>query len=233
MKENAIKKINTMGKVGTIIALVTRILVSILLVASVVGFVATLILPADLCRVKIDGKANIHVDVSSLGTNFNDIDQQVIVEGVEENANIVYSGNHFSVDNVTVDGSQFDIEANADLAVFDLKDLAWALAGAIIVLISLLVSTIFAGRLTKAFRGCQSPFEEIVIRRMKQFAYALIPWAVVSGIVSSLESRIWMASGGFSFSLDISMIIVVLVILALAYIFQYGATLQQESDETL
>lgn len=233
MKENAIRKINTMGKVGTIIALVTKILVSILLALSVIGFVVVLCLPSDLCTVKIDGRADVLVDLSSFGVNFDEIDQQEMVDGIKQNTDISYSGNHFNVDDVTVDGSQFSIGANADLAVFNLKDLAWALAGAIVVLIFLLISIIFAGRLTKAFRGCRSPFEETVIHRMKQFAYALIPWAVISSIVEALESRIWIASGGFSFSINISMIIVVLVILALAYIFQYGAVLQKESDETL
>ena len=97
----------------------------------------------------------------------------------------------------------------------------------------LLVGIIFAGRLAKSFRDCESPFEERVIRRMKQFAYSLIPWAVLSSISGSLDQRLWMAGGGLSFDLNVGMIVVVLVILALAYIFQYGAILQRESDETL
>ena len=233
MKENAIKKINTMGKVGTIIALITRILVSILLVLSILGFVATLCMPENLCTVKIAGKADVFVDLAGFDVAFSDEIKKEIESDVKEDADINYAGNSFAVDDVKVGESDIAIGASASLTEFNLKDCIWALVGAIINLTLLLLSTIFAGRLTKAFRNCESPFEKTVIHRMKRFAYSLIPWAVVSSIVGMLESRIWMASSGFHFQIDFGIIIVVLVILALAYIFQYGAVLQQESDETL
>ena len=37
----------------------------------------------------------------------------------------------------------------------------------------------------------------------------------------------------FSFSVNVSIILIVIVVLGIAYVFQYGAVLQQESDETL
>ncbi len=232
-KTEAIRKINTMGKVGNILAMITRILVIVLLVLSVAGFVIVLFLPADLCRVKMDGRAQVLVDLSAFGWETDEALEEEVRENVKSSANISYAGNHFAVDEVTMDGSRMEVDASARLTEFNIKSLAWALAGAIVVLILLLISVIFVGRLAKAFRDCSSPFEGLVIRRMKQFAYALIPWAVISSVVGSLEQCIWMASGGFSFDLDFGIIIIVLVILALAYIFQYGAVLQQESDETL
>lgn len=155
------------------------------------------------------------------------------LDAVKKSANINYAGNHFSVDDIDMEGSRMQIDASAKLTEFSIKTLAWALVGAMVNLILLLISIIFAGRLAKAFRDCESPFEDSVIRRMKQFAYSLIPWAVASSVIGNLLQSIWTASPRFGFSLDFGVIIAVLVILALAYIFQYGAVLQQESDETL
>lgn len=234
MKENAIKKINTMGKVGTIVALVAKIFVIVLLSLSVIGFVGVLVLPSNLCTVKIDGRAKVGIDLSHFGVEMNDEVNKEITENVNENVDITYAGNHFSVDNVQTNDKGFNFDAGATLSEFNIKDVAWVLAGAIIYLILLLISTIYAGRLAKSFRSCQSPFEETVIKRMKQFAYSLIPWAVSSSVIGAIQQRIWIASSkNIALSLDISMVIVVLVILALAYIFQYGAVLQKESDETL
>lgn len=233
MKEKAIQKINMMGKVGTILVLISKIFVSILLALSIIGFVGILCLPSDFCTVKIDGNAKVQVDLSTFGVNLGEIDEQKIEEGVKKNAKISYGGNEFDVNGVEVEDSKINIGAAADLTEFNVKDFAWALAGAMVYLILLLISLIYAGRLTKAFRGCQSPFEEPVIRRMKQFAYSLIPWAVASSLVGALASQMWMAGGGVSLNLDFTIIVVVLVILAFAYIFQYGAVLQKESDETL
>lgn len=233
MKEKAIQKINTMGKVGAILALIAKILISILLALCVIGVVVVLCLPANLCKVKMDGSANVVVDLSAFGVNLDEADSQKIKDGVEKNANISYAGNKFSVDKIEVGGSTLNIAAAANLTEFNIKDCVWALVGAILNLVLLLISTIFASRLAKAFRSCQSPFEGNVIVRMKQFAYSLIPWAVISSVVNMFESRLWMASREFHLNIDFGIVITVLLILALAYIFQYGAVLQQESDETL
>lgn len=233
MKTDAVVKINKMGKAGAILALIVKIFVILLLGLCTLAFIILLVLPSDVCTVKINGKAEVLLNLGFFGLSGDEEQTEEIKKGVAENAVIDYAGNHFSVDSVDVDGSQVALGASGRLSEFNVKNLAWAVAGAILNLILLLVSVIFASRLAKAFRDCDSPFEDRVIHRMKQFAYSLIPWAVISSIVGSLEQQIWVAGGSFSFDLDISMIVIVLVILALAYIFQYGAMLQKESDETL
>lgn len=236
-KEDAIRKINTMGKVGNIVALIARIVVIVSLVLCVAGFVIVLVLPSNLCRLKVDGRAQVLVDLDAFGDTFSweaedDLAREV-QDSIKDKAGFSYGGNRFAVDNVEMDGSQIYVDSSARLTEINIRNLAWVIASAIVILGLLLVGIIFAGRLAKSFRDCESPFEERVIRRMKQFAYSLIPWAVLSSVAGSLEQRLWMAGGHFSFDLNLGMIVVVLVILALAYIFQYGAILQKESDETL
>lgn len=235
MRIDVIRKINKIGKAGTIAALIAKIFVILLLALCFFALVVLLILPSDVCTVNINGKAEVLMNLGFFGLD-TDGDEGLIGQiknGVEENAVVDYAGNHFRVDRVDVDGSQVAFGASGKLTEFNVKSLARAVAGAMLNLVLLLISVIFVSRLAKAVRDCLSPFEDRVIQRMKQFAYSLIPWAVISSVVGSLEQQVWIAGGGFSFDLDIGMIIIVLVILALAYIFQYGAMLQKESDETL
>lgn len=232
-KEDAIRKINTMGKVGNIVAMIARIFVIVCLVLCVAGLVIVLVLPSNLCRLKVDGRAQVLVDLDAFGWEAEDDLAREVQDSIKDKAGFSYGGSRFAVDKVEMDGSQIRVDSSARLTEIRIQNLAWVIVSTIVILGLLLVGIIFAGRLAKSFRDCESPFEERVIRRMKQFAYSLIPWAVLSSISGSLDQRLWMAGGGLSFDLNVGMIVVVLVILALAYIFQYGAILQRESDETL
>lgn len=232
-KEDAIRKINTMGKVGNIVAMIARIFVIVCLVLCVAGLVIVLVLPSNLCRLKVDGRAQVLVDLDAFGWEAEDDLAREVQDSIKDKAGFSYGGSRFAVDKVEMDGSQIRVDSSARLTEIRIQNLAWVIVSTIVILGLLLVGIIFAGRLAKSFRDCESPFEESVIRRMKQFAYSLIPWAVLSSISGSLDQRLWMAGGGLSFDLNVGMIVVVLVILALAYIFQYGAILQRESDETL
>lgn len=235
--KDAILKINQIGKVGTILALITKILLGISLGACLIGLVVTLVLPKELFSVKMSGMADVVVDLSRFGENLLEEENtggKQLRQSVENSTDITYAGNHFSVSDLEAEGSRMQIKANGSLAAFDMRSCSWAIAGAIVNLILLFISTWFISLLAKAFRDCQSPFEEKVIQRMKWFAYSLIPWAVISNIVAFFERKLWVSgAGGFDYSIDFSVVIIVLVILALAYIFQYGAVLQKESDETL
>lgn len=234
-KQDAITKINKMGKAGVILALITKILLGISLGACLIGFGVTLFLPKEFIQFKINGVADVVVDLSQFGKNIfeeGNVDDAQLRKSVENS--ITYEGNHFTVSGLETEGSRMEIEAAGSLTSFDMRSCSWAIAGAIVNLILLFVSTWFVSLLAKAFRDCQSPFEQKVIQRMKWFAFSLIPWAVISNIVAFFERKIWVSgAGGFDYSIDFSVVIIVLVILALAYIFQYGAVLQQESDETL
>ena len=93
------------------------------------------------------------------------------------------------------------------------------------------ITITFIVKLCKEFKTCETPFSEGVIKRIKQVGFSLIPWCIVYPTAEAATN--FMVSNNLNISIDIGMIIMVLVVLALAYIFQYGAMLQQESDETL
>ena len=96
-----------------------------------------------------------------------------------------------------------------------------------------MVTLCFISSLCKAFRDCESPFEENVVRKMRNLAYSLIPWAIFSTITNSVADSLLMNKVSVNFTVDLGVIMIVLVVFVLVHIFKYGAMLQQESDETL
>jgi hypothetical protein len=69
-----------------------------------------------------------------------------------------------------------------------------------------------------------------VIRGIKALAYSLIPWVIIDWMQELITLPY---TGTHNFTIDLSVACIILIVLGLAYIFQYGAVLQQESDETL
>lgn len=231
----AIAKINKMGKVGAIIILIVKILLGIGIVGCAVGMIATAVLPANLVSFNMKGNANVMVDLSNFGKNiFEDAQtQESVKRDVKQNTNISYGNAQFDVNDVSVEGSKMNIQAQGELTKFNLRDCTWGLLGAEIMLIFSFITAVFAGRLAKAIRDCATPFEDNVITKIKQFAFSLIPWCIITSVVGAIEQAIWFSGSKIDIDLNIGMVCVVLVVLALSYIFQYGALLQKEYDETL
>ncbi len=101
-----------------------------------------------------------------------------------------------------------------------------------------------------AFRRCDSPFEDRVIRRMNVFAWVLLADALLNLLISiagEIGMRIVYSSVTFVGALTSSGIpeavlylvtpsfplVVSLIVLFLVRVFRHGAQLQKESDETL
>lgn len=61
----------------------------------------------------------------------------------------------------------------------------------------------------------------------------MIPMAFVSSITNSVIQSISSNRIYLNWNVDLTVVIAILLVFAMAYIFKYGAMLQQESDETL
>ena len=131
------------------------------------------------------------------------------------------------------EGNSIFLSTSQTLNTISAHNLVYCVAIATISMAMTVVSLFFAGFLCKAFKNCNSPFEENVIKKMQQFAYSLIPWVILTSISNSMINSLVSGKFNVNVSIDLTMLLVVLIILALAYIFKYGAVLQQESDETL
>ena len=235
MKEDAISKINKMGKAGSIITIILRIFVILGLVGTIMAAIVLAVLPEDTLHIRMVGTANIDVDLASVvGKNAAEEALADLSEyGYEKGAELDLEGVSYGIDKLETKGSHILMSGNGEMGDFNLRKLVGPLVAVTLHLIMTLITLFFIGALFKAVGKCQSPFEEDVIKKMRMFAYSLIPWVVFSSISDMASEGIFNNRVKFSLSVNFNMVFVVLMILALTYIFQYGAVLQRESDETL
>ena len=241
-KESAIGKINKVGKIGTVIITILKVLLIIGMVVTVVRSVLLYIIPDDIFTADMTMNVDMKIDMASFVSKDDKIEtweEQNIEETLKkEFANDPETNGtngDMKLEVLDCDGYAISVRGIMDVMKISLHRCAFGVAALLIYLIASFVSVMFAGRLTKALRDCRTPFEETVIKALKCFAYSLIPWAFISCIVDNIGNRIWSMSymPQFSFSVNVSIILIVIVVLGIAYVFQYGAVLQQESDETL
>ena len=251
MKEQAIKKINKVGKISNIVTLICKILVIIGLVFSLLGAVVCFVIPESLVKVTTATVITTEIDFSELGMQIpqEQLDELEQIQSVMEEGDLqvdyvqngVLNGQlalesskeTYIPTNMQVTANGYTVEAHSGDVTMSMRDVAVLLMIASVALVMTLVTLFFIGGLCKAFRDCASPFEENVIKKMQNLAIALIPWTVISTLTDSILTSLTTNSMQWSVSLDMGVILVVLVVLILVYIFKYGAVLQQESDETL
>lgn len=237
MKEQAIQKMNKMGKVGCGIILAGKIIVIAVIILTLILTIAIAFVPKNLITFKAGGNGQLQVDLSAIGQSLSEEDMEQINSGdllKNINMDISVEGNQFQFDEVSTKGDVVIFQASGDIGnTINLHHLIPALVIAMISMTMTVISLFFAGFVCKAFKTCESPFEENVIQKMRQFAFSLIPWVVLKSINESMFSSILNGRSSINISIDFTMLIIVLVVLALVYIFKYGAILQQESDETL
>ncbi len=238
MKKNAISKINQMGKIGGYLTLVAKILIILGIIGCFAGAVIFTIIPEDFMTVNVSSKIGYRVDFSSMGIVLEETDIQEAQKKLGENATIATSididGTKYITNNASITENGLSAEATTDDVSLNLGLLKWVfLAGAINVSMAL-VTLFFVGALCKAFRYCESPFEENVIKKMQNLAISLIPWTIISSIAESFVTNL-LNVGRFEFGIgvDFNVVLVIVLIFVLVYIFKYGAVLQRESDETL
>ena len=231
MKEQAVQKINKIGKISSVVALICKILVGlgigILLLASIVCF----LVPKDSIRIVSTEKVAVEMDYSKFSSLVDEAELKKQLEAGTED--IVINDKEVAIEDVKVEGNMVHVTQENQQYVLDIHEMFGMCLVLALMLVLVMVTLIYAGGLCKAFRDCQSPFEENVIKKMQRFAYSLIPWIVASSVIEGVGSKLMTGGQVISVSIDLGMILVVLVVFLLVYIFKYGAVLQQESDETL
>ncbi len=231
-KEKAIKNINRMGSAGRIISIIAIVLLSIGELAALLGIGALALVPEGLIKMTGNMEMQMDVDTSLVGGIGSGVADQLA-----GSMSFGAGGLEFGTD-VVQNGDVISYRTNPISTNFDIREFLPVVAAGIGVITMALVTCVFILKLCNAFRFCQSPFEENVVKKMRNLAFSLIPWTVVSSFSSMLSgaaiSNLMM--GGqtrLHLSVDLGMVLVVAIILMLSFIFRYGSVLQQESDETL
>ncbi len=234
MKTNAISKINKIGKIGNVITIIARIVAIMSLVICIAGTIFFAATPEDFVKVKVDGDATVDVNLSAIDVKLSDKELSDMKNDLENGStSITYNSNDLTVNSATVNDDGFSLRANGNMIDFSLHNMFLPMLAACLYLTMTTVALFFVSALCKAFSNCQSPFEDNVITKMKHLAFSLIPWVILSSIPSGLEDGMLTGKFNFTAGVNLDTVLVIVLILGLTYIFQYGAVLQQESDETL
>ncbi|MDE6434414.1 MAG: DUF2975 domain-containing protein [Lachnospiraceae bacterium] len=237
MKENAISKVNQMGRIGNILTTIAKIFVILGLTITVAGTIMFALIPEDLITAQVDGNILLDINLAAVTSPVSDEEvakaQQDIEKAFKDN-DIIINGSKYGVNSVNLSNTGISLELTDNVIDFSFHNIVWAMLAALLYFIMTLVTLFFIGSLCKTFQNCSSPFEAEVIRKMKMLAYSLIPWTILTTVKDAIAQNLFTNSFELNnIGINLNMVLTVLIILALAYIFQYGAVLQQESDETL
>ena len=231
MKQEVVAKINKFGKIGEVIAQISRIFVILGAVILLAAGILMLAMPKDFIAMDYYVGMDMMVNLDAVG------------ETITEDDMAELEADAYTVTTSDTEMVIVDVEADEEANTLNVKfaseptNMFNATKIVIFILLQLLLMVVnfititFIVKLCKEFKTCETPFSEGVIKRIKQVGFSLIPWCIVYPTAEAAAN--FMVSNNLNISIDIGMIIMVLVVLVLAYIFQYGAMLQQESDETL
>ena len=231
MKQEVVAKINKFGKIGEVIAQISRIFVILGAVILLAAGILMLAMPKDLFTLDYYVGMDMQVDLDAVGETVTDED---IEELNMEAYSVAVDGEEMEMVDFTVDRDNNTVAiemASQPTNIFHpVKIVIFILVETLLMVVNFITIT-FIIKLCKEFKTCETPFSAGVIKRIKQVGFSLIPWCIMYPTAEAAAD--FMVTNNLNISIDIGMIIMVLVVLVLAYIFQYGAMLQQESDETL
>ncbi len=240
MKEQVIGRLKNLGHVGQIITLIIKIIVIVALVVMIaLTILGGIFIPQT--EVRLGGTAEASFDLSSIGITEEDLESgtsyigNMIMDNVDGvDVSYSFNGSDYEPTDVTVEDGIVRVTLEGkDIGVITKQDLVHLLIWVDIYLALFLVSLIFFGRLCKSLHNCVSPFAPEVIDALRNFAFSLIPWIVVSTVLDTMASGLASGNMHFSFSINLGMLVLVILMFVLVRIFRYGAMLQQEADETI
>ncbi|MBQ7131991.1 MAG: hypothetical protein IJO29_05420 [Oscillospiraceae bacterium] len=225
-----IKKINTIGKGASAVAIVAKIVLVIGFIATLVTGIAMLFVPDDFISADVNADAHIFIDGDKLPFVFSGSIEEVSKELQDVDVDFA----DFTLDIKDNSKSDDELDFTMDMHLFELdgRDLSFVIGVGLIfsslIFVAMYVIMIFVHKLAKALSTCQSPFEENVVKRMKHFAFSMIPWAVLSCFGGNISNGV-----NIGINIDVISVLVVAMIFLLVYIFDFGAQLQRQADETL
>ena len=230
------KKINTIAKVGRILATIAAVFMILGCIASAVGIGVTASMPKDSLMVDVTGIA----DVTAKGEVLESITDAIIDSAKGGKGKVMLGDSNVAIGDVedsipegvtaqkTDKGFTLSVE-NKRLNI-STQAITTVLIFSFLNTVCLTVVLFMIRALMKSIEKCETPFCNDVIRKMKNFGYSLIPLAVLSG---TSENTWNILDVGVHAGIDLKVVFVILVVFMLVMVFSYGAELQKQSDETL
>lgn len=232
-KEKAILRIHKYGKVGKIISIVMLVIVAFSMLGTLVAAITLKVLPKDLLTINIGTQAEMILKPSVVGA-VDDSVLKVIDEAFDSgSAGLNMGAVSLKFDTAEIVGDSVVASAGKGETNVSLDKIGNALFMPFLTLLITLISIIFAVALCREFQKCESPFDDAVIKKMRMFAFSLIPWTLFSTFSNIALNSVFGNNLEVGISLNMNIVFAVISVLALSVVFKYGAILQKESDETL
>ena len=216
-----LKKIQTIGKISKIVALVVCVLAFVATGFALIGATVCASIPESW--LSVSGQVNGTVEIGS--------SLSVWKEALER----LGGAGEGSFGTWSVEGGKLFVSLRSpDFENIPLtKMAAVALTAAAFRLAFYGVILLFVSKFARALEKNSTPFCDACIKYLKITAFVLLGWAVVGETTLQVVCGMFFGKSRLGVSVNGGMILISLVFLLLAYIFQYGAKLQREADETL
>ena len=216
-----LKKIQTIGKISKIVALVVCVLAFAAAGFALIGATVCASIPESW--LSVSGQVNGTVEIGS--------SLSVWKEALER----LGGAGEGSFGTWSVEGGKLFVSLRSpDFENIPLtKMAAVALTAAAFRLAFYGVILLFVSKFARALEKNSTPFCDACIKYLKITAFVLLGWAVVGETTLQVVCGMFFGKFRLGVSVNGGMILISLVFLLLAYIFQYGAKLQREADETL
>ena len=216
-----LKKIQTIGKISKIVALVVCVLAFVATGFALIGATVCASIPESW--LSVSGQVNGTVEIGS--------SLSVWKEALER----LGGAGEGSFGTWSVEGGKLFVSLRSpDFENIPLtKIAAVALTAAAFRLAFYGVILLFVSKFARALEKNSTPFCDACIKYLKITAFVLLGWAVVGETTLQIVCGMFFGKFRLGVSVNGGMILISLVFLLLAYIFQYGAKLQREADETL
>ena len=216
-----LKKIQTIGKISKIVALVVCVLAFVATRFALIGATVCASIPESW--LSVSGQVNGTVEIGS--------SLSVWKEALER----LGGAGEGSFGTWSVEGGKLFVSLRSpDFENIPLtKMAAVALTAAAFRLAFYGVILLFVSKFARALEKNSTPFCDACIKYLKITAFVLLGWAVVGETTLQVVCGMFFGKFRLGVSVNGGMILISLVFLLLAYIFQYGAKLQREADETL
>ena len=234
-KDNAISKINSIGKAGSIISKIAMVVMSIGLVIAVLCGILFLSVPKEDFVIKFDNNATFSLNTGAkVFSSFFGINSENATQAVAQGS-MTINGTEYSFVDADFDESSKVVTYTLDGGSTTVTAVRFAVVAWIAVAYAAInmVLFFFVKKLCDSLKVCRSPFEESIIKGIQNCAWVLIPWAIFGSFLQSVLTTAFSSNIQTGFDLNVPTILVILLLFGLAYVFKYGAVLQTESDETL
>lgn len=249
MYNTAMKKINRFGKIGkqviTVLMVITVILTAV--TAGLAGYLLSL--PEDAVKMQVSADADLDVQEELFAPLWNTLADGVTYSSEQmpdlengallppEDTPLKVSLSIFDLEASTAvihsDAGRKLVHAETEPVQYEAADFAKLLWWCVLAAVSGIAALFMMRRLFCGFEQCESPFREEVVKRMRQFTFSLLPFAILVSVAETAAETILYPKEGLNLYVEWGAFAAFVIALCLGTVFRYGAQLQQESDETL